>query len=111
MSKALLVNRVLLTLLSISTGGVKIAKMEEEMTLFADAGFSDGATVAFGVVQLVLGVLLIPNRTTRGAAWGMAATFVVATGVLFKVGMIPFGVVSLLFIASAVLHAARGAPE
>lgn len=105
MTVGLWVNRVLLTALSVMTGAVKIGRMAEEMHIFREAGFSDGLTVAFGVVQLALGLLLIPSATTRGAAWGMAGTFVLATGVLFLNGMVAFGVFSLLFIASAVAHA------
>ena len=58
-------NRVLLTLLSISTAAVKLASMEAEMVIFRAIGFTDGITIAFGVVQLIGGVLLVPNKTTR----------------------------------------------
>lgn len=105
MTALLWINRVLLTLLSISTGAVKLARMPEEMELFRSVGIPDGATIAFGVVQLVLGLALLLPKTTHRAAWGMAATFALATGVLFVAGMTMFGVVSLLFIGSAVLHA------
>lgn len=101
------VNRVLLTALSIMTGLVKLAQMEEEMALFRTIGFSDAATMAFGALQLVGGVLLLPPRTTRTGAWLMAPTFLFATGVLLANGMIPFGIVSVLFIAMAVFHALR----
>lgn len=111
MRVALLVNRVLLTLLSIMTGIVKLAGMTEEMEIFRAAGFPDPATVAFGVVQLVGGVLLIPNRTTHIGAWVMAPTFVLATGVLFVNGLVPFGLFSVLFIVSALVHARYGRPE
>ena len=104
MKWALWINRVLLTLLSISTGAVKLGRMEEEMVLFRNAGFADGATLAFGALQLGLGLLLIPARTTQYAAWGMAVTFGIATAVVFINGMIPFGVASLLFIAMAAAH-------
>lgn len=107
MSRGMWINRVLLTLLSIMTGVVKLAGMEEEMTIFRNAGFSDGLTVAFGVVQLVGGLLLLAPRTTRLGAWIMLPTFVLATGVLLANSMIPFGVFSLLFIASAYLHGSR----
>ncbi|MCB9712947.1 MAG: DoxX family protein [Myxococcales bacterium] len=86
---------------------MKLAHMEEEMALFRNVGFSDGMTVAFGVVQLVGGLLLLPARTTRLGAWIMLPTFVLATGVLLASSMIPFGAFSLLFVASAYLHASR----
>ena len=52
------------------------------MALFRNVGFSDGMTVAFGVVQLVGGLLLLPARAARLGAWIMLPTFVLATGVL-----------------------------
>lgn len=107
MKIALWVNRVALTLLSISTAGVKLAGMEEEMVIFRTVGFSDAMAMAFGVVQLVGGLLLLPPKTTRIGAWVMVPTFLFATGVLFANGMVPFGVVSLLFPAMAVLHALK----
>lgn len=107
MKAALWVNRVALTLLSISTACVKLARMEDEMVIFRTVGFSDAMTVAFGVVQLAGGLLLLPPKTTRVGAWVMAPTFLFATGVLFANGMVPFGVASLLFPAMAVLHALK----
>lgn len=107
---ALRINRVLLTLLSFATGAVKLARMEEEMRIFAEAGFADWATVGFGVMQVLGAVLLLPNRTSAWGGWLMAGTFVVATGVLLLNGMWAFGVFSLLFVASALVHA-RSAQE
>ena len=102
-----LINRVLLTVLGVSTGAVKLAHMEQEMKIFQQAGFTDGLTVAFGVVQLVAALMLLSARTLRLGAAILAVSFVVATGVLFKNGMIPFGIFSLLFIAMAGLAWSR----
>jgi len=101
------INRVLLTALSFATGAVKLAQMDDEMRIFRAVGIPDAATIAFGVIQVLGAVLLVVPRTTRLGAWWMAGTFVLATGVLFGNGMIPFGVVSLLFPAMAVFHALR----
>ena len=103
--KLLWVNRVLLTLLSVMTGAVKLASMDEEMKLFRAVGFPDPAIWGFGAVQLLAGILLVPPKTTHRAAWIMALTFCAATAVLFIKGMVAFGVFSLLFIAMAVAHA------
>lgn len=107
MKIALWINRVLLTLLSISTASVKLAGMPEEMALFREIGFADWGTMLFGVVQLVGGLLLLPTRTTRIGGWVMLPTFVFATGVLFVAGMHAFGAASFAFIAMAVFHATR----
>ena len=107
MKVLLWINRVLLTLLSLSTAGVKFAQMEAEMVIFRTIGFSDGMTIAFGVVQFIGAVLLIPPKTTKIGAWVMAPTFAFATYVLLANGQIPFGISSLLFIAMALFHALR----
>lgn len=111
MKWAILTNRVLLTLLSISTGVVKLVQMPEEMEIFRAAGVPDGLTMAFGLVQLVGGLLLIPDRTLRIGAAVMIPTFVLATGVLFVNGLIAFGGFSLLFPASAAWAAWTSAPR
>ncbi len=102
---ARMLNHVLLTLLSLSTGAVKLAQMPEEMEIFRQAGFPDWATMAFGVVQVAGGLLLLPPQTTRVGAVVTALTFAAATGVLFVNGLVAFGLFSLLFIASALGHA------
>lgn len=97
------INLVLLILLSVSTGLVKIARMPEEMELFANIGFADWMTIAFGVVQLIAGLALVADRTRRVAAAVLIATFVIATSALFMNGIVVFGVASLLFLAMAAL--------
>ena len=103
-----LVVRILLTLLGVSTGAVKLAHMPEEMVIFRQAGFPDALTVAFGVVQIGATLATLHPKTRKPGAAVLGGTFVVATGVLFANGMVPFGVFSLLFIAMAGLVYARG---
>ena len=103
MTRIAQINLLLLVLLSVSTGMVKIFQMPEEMALFAKMGFADWMTIAFGVLQAVLGLALIPHATRKLAATGLIATFIVATSALFVSGIVIFGVASLLFIAMAVL--------
>lgn len=107
MKAVLWINRILLTLLSVSTGAVKLAQMEAEMIIFREIGWPDGLTIVFGVVQVLGGLLLLPSKTTRVGAWVMLPTYVIATGVVFANGMIAFGIGSLLFIGMALLHASR----
>ena len=101
------IDRILLLLLGTSTGLVKIFGMAEEMQIFAEAGFSYGATVAFGVFQLVAALMLLRAERVRLGAGLLLVSFVVATGVLFVNGIIAFGLASLLFIAMAGLLVAR----
>lgn len=93
---------VVLILLSISTGLVKIFRMEDEMVLFRGAGISDPLTIFFGIIQTIGGILLILPKTRKMAAALMAVTFVIATIIVFINGMLAFGFSSILFIALAV---------
>ncbi len=104
------INLVLLILLSVSTGIVKVVGLQADVEIFARLGFSDGMTIAFGVVQAVAGVALLARRTRRAAAGVLAVTFVVATVGLFVSGIHPFSWISLGFIAMAGVVAA-GHPE
>ena len=74
---------MLLTLLSVSTGAVKIARMPEEMEIFRVAGFPDALTIAFGVVQLGLGLLLlfVEFKTPGFGLFGIAG--LVLVGIVF----------------------------
>jgi len=92
-----------LILLSIATGVTKLIQMPAEMELFADAGWPVWLTLAFGVVQVAGGLLLVTPQTRRYGAMVMIVTFAIASGVVLINGMIPFFLVSLLFIVLAVL--------
>lgn len=105
MKRLFWINFALLTLLSVSTGIVKIAGLEADVAIFAAMGFSPGMTAAFGVLQALAGLALLPAQTRRTAAVVLAATFVVATAGLFISGIHPFSWISLTFIAMAALVA------
>ena len=94
---------VLLILLSISTGIVKLAKMEEEMILFRNAGWDDLLIIIFGAVQFLGGFMLLPYKTRKNGALLMSITYVIATIVVFINQMWVFGFVSILFIIMALV--------
>ena len=94
---------VLLILLSLATGGVKLFGFEADIEVFASIGFSPTATLLFGVVQVIGGLLLIFTKTRKIGAGVMAITFVVATIALFASGTTAFGVFSILFILLALV--------
>lgn len=94
---------VLLILLSIATGMVKVFGFEEDIEIFANMGFSFTATVIFGIIQVIGGILLIFPQTRKYGAWVMIVTFIIATTALFFSAITGFGVVSILFIMLAAL--------
>lgn len=93
---------VLLVVQSVATGAVKIGGLQADVDIFATLGFSYGMTIAFGVLQLGLGLALLHPGVRKGAALGLAVTFAVATAGLFVSGIHPFSYISLLFIALCV---------
>lgn len=106
--KALLtVNWILTTLLSISTGVFKLLQQEADIQLFEKIGFSPTATTILGLIQLIGGLLLIPQKTRKWGAYIMLPTFVLASVAVFANGMIGFGIISVLFIVMAYLVIVR----
>ena len=93
---------MILVLLGLATGLVKVFGLEADVEIFANLGFSYGATVAFGVLQAVAAILTAFPKTRRYGAAILGISFVIATAGLFVSGMIVFGIFSLLFIAMAV---------
>lgn len=102
-------NLFLLTVLCLSTGLVKVFGMKEEVELFARVGITHGLFVAFGVAQLLAGVALIFPRTRRYGAAAIIPTFFIATYALFVSHVQPFGYLSFLFIAMALVPLLSGA--
>ena len=97
------INLILLILLSLSTGLVKLLRMQAEMDLFAKAGFGEQGVTALGLLQLMGGGMLFFAKYRRIGAAIMAASFILASAVVFIAGMIPFGFFSLLFVVMAVV--------
>ena len=91
---------VALALLAALSGFTKILLMPQDVEFFGQYGFSDPMLIAFGIAQL-LGGILLPVKTTRfvGAAV-IASTFLVSLTLLLIDGNIPVriitGIVTLL---------------
>ena len=98
MKTALKINWILTTLLSISTGVFKLLQQQADIELFNAIGFNELMVTALGCVQLIGGILLIPSKTRKLGAFIMIPTFIIASIAVFANSLIPFGIVSLLFI-------------
>ena len=98
MKIALSVNWILVTVLSIATGIFKILQQQADIELFRAIGLNEVMVTILGIVQLLGGILLIPSRTRKLGAYIMIPTFVIAAIAVFANKLIPFGIVSLLFI-------------
>ena len=83
---------VLLMLLAISSGVTKIALMQQDVDLFVKHGFSNPILVAFGTIQVIGGLLLLPKQTRFYGAAIVAITFLVSLAVLLMEGDVPVSI-------------------
>lgn len=68
----------ILTVLAVSSGIAKIALMQNDVEFFGRYGFSARILIAFGVTQLIGGILLPWKRTRFPGATVTACTFIVS---------------------------------
>lgn len=90
------VNLVLITLLSITAGISKIILTPQEVEFFQNAGLGEPVVIIFGIVQMIVGVLLIIGKVRKWGAIFVALMFALSTIMIFINGMIGFGVFSIL---------------
>ena len=88
-----------LVFLAVSSGATKIMLMPQEVAFFGKVGFNNPILIAFGVVQLVGGILLLMPKTRRLGGVAVAITFLISFVVLIVAGNIPVAVVTLLCTA------------
>jgi len=100
------VNYLIITivaLLSVAAGLAKIMQTPQEMEFLQGAGLSPALIVAFGLVQVSGGLLLVMKQTRLpGAVLAMSA-FVASAVLIFISGNLAFGLFSLLPVALACL--------
>ncbi len=89
---------VILMFLAISSGVTKIALMQQDVDFFGNYGFTNPILIAFGVIQLIGGVLLAFKNTRFFGAAIVAITFCISLVVLLMEGNIPVSIVTLLAI-------------
>ena len=86
-------------LLSIAAGLAKAMQTEQEMQFLQSFGLSSALIIAFGLVQIAGGVLLVPSKTRMfGAVLAMSA-FVASSILIFIGGNLVFGLLSTIPIA------------
>ena len=92
---------VIVALLSIAAGLAKVMQTQQEMEFLQSFGLSSALIVAFGLVQIMGGVLLVSQKTRLLGAVLAASALVVSTVLIFVTGNLIFGLVSMLPIALA----------
>jgi len=92
---------VILILLALSSGLTKVTLMQQDVDFFGKYGFSNPILVAYGLVQIVGGVLLAFRQTRFVGATIVAITFLISLAVLLMDGNIPVSIVT--FVATLLL--------
>lgn len=101
MSILLKVNLAILVFLAVSSGVTKIMLMPQDVEFFGNYGFTSPVLMAYGVAQLIGGILLIIQKTRFVGAVIVIITFLVSAVVLIMAGNIPFTIFT--FVAMIML--------
>ena len=91
----------IIALLSIAAGLAKVMQTPQELEFLQGFGLSSALIVAFGLVQILGGVLLVLKKTRMLGAVLAASALVVSTVLILIGGNLAFGLVSILPIALA----------
>jgi hypothetical protein len=92
----------LLALLGVAAGIAKMLQSPQEMAFFqGEMGFNAEAIMAFGLLQLIAGVMLIFKKTRLIGAALLGITLLLSSIVIFMAGKISFGVISLIPVLMA----------
>lgn len=87
---------VILIFLAVAAGIGKAALMQQDVEFFGKYGFSGPILMAFGLVQIIGGVLLVFSRTRFVGAAIVAITFLISLVVLLMDGNIPVSIITFV---------------
>jgi len=87
---------VILIFLAVSSGVTKVTLMQQDVEFFGKYGFSNPVLIAYGLVQLVGGVLMAFKKTRFVGAGIVATTFLISLAVLLMEGDIPVSIVTII---------------
>lgn len=99
-----IINKVILGILgvmSLAAGGAKIIRVPEEAQFFADAGLAPAVMIAFGVVQALAGILMLPQKTRVAGSLVAAIMFACSAVMILMSGNLQFGLVALVPVLMA----------
>jgi hypothetical protein len=85
-----------LTFLAISSGITKIVLLPQDAEFFGRYGFTDPILIAYGVTQVIGGVLLLFRKARFFGAAIVAITFLVSLVVLLLDGNIPASIATIV---------------
>jgi len=91
----------IIALLSVAAGLAKVMHTQREMEFLQGLGLSTTLIMAFGLVQIIGGVLLVSRKTRMPGAILVILALVVSTALLFIAGNTAFGWISVIPVALA----------
>ncbi len=96
----ILINVILaiLVFLAVLAGITKIMLMQQDVELFGKYGFTNSILIAYGVVQLFGGILLVLPKTRIAGAILVAISFLISAVVLAMEGNVPVTIVTLVCV-------------
>ncbi len=87
---------VVLIFLAVSSGFTKVALMPQDVAFFGKYGFSNPILIAYGLVQITGGVLMVFRRTRFVGAAIVAITFLISLAVLLMEGNLPVSIATIV---------------
>ncbi len=91
----------ILTFLAVSSGITKVMLLERDVEFFGEYGFTNPILIAYGLVQLGGGGLMVFRKTRAVGAAIVAITFLISLYMLVMEGNLPFSIMT--FVATALL--------
>jgi len=87
---------IILVFLAVSSGITKIMLMAQDVEFFGKYGFSNSMLIAFGISQIIGGILLVFQKTRFIGAIVVAITFLISAVLLIMDKNIPFTIFTLI---------------
>jgi hypothetical protein len=88
-----------IAILGLSAGTAKVLLLPAELEFFSKAGLGETMLSLLGIIQLLGAILFVFLKTRKAGAYILALTFLLSSMVIFGVGDMVFGLLSLLPIA------------
>ena len=90
-----------IAILSVAAGLAKVLQSQHEIEFLQGLGLSIFVIMVFGLMQIIGGVLMAPEKTRMPGAVLVTLGFVVSTVLIFMGGNVTFGLISVIPAALA----------
>jgi len=87
---------VVLILLAVSSGFTKVTLTQQDVEFFGKYGFSNPILIAYGLIQVIGGTLMVFKRARFVGAAIVAITFLISLAVLLMDGNLPVSIATVV---------------